>query len=233
MLTVWRRFYGPRRFSVLLVILLILFAGTPILLELDISVTWFDGIVAVFMLASIFSLCFERHQRIYALVIGVPAIVLSGVGHRLSGSTAFWLLFVSQVVQIMFLVGASWLIVKSLFQSPALTFDSISGAVCGYLFLGLGWSVFYLLIIDFWPDSFLIDPALVKTGDPQHLMLNVMTYYSFITLTTIGYGDMVPTAPLTRTLAWMEAVSGQFYLAVVVASLVSLMPVSTRSRPKS
>jgi hypothetical protein len=113
-----------------------------------------------------------------------------------------------------------------------LTFDSISGAICGYLFLGLGWSIFYVLINDFQPDSFQIDPALARTADAQHLLLNVMTYYSFITLTTIGYGDVVPMTPLTRTLAWMEAVSGQFYLAVVVASLVSLMPVSAKSRPK-
>ena len=232
MFSAWRRFYGPRRFTVLLVILLILFAGTPLMLELAIPIAWFDGVVAVFMLASIFSLCFQHHQRVYALAIGVPAIVLSGLGHALTGPTAFWLQFTSQFVQILFLVGASWLIVRSLFQPAVLTFDSISGAICGYLFLGLGWSVFYVLINDFQPDSFQIDPALVRTSDSQHLLLNVMTYYSFVTLTTIGYGDVVPMTPLTRTLAWMEAVSGQFYLAVVVASLVSLMPVSRKSPPE-
>jgi hypothetical protein len=51
----------------------------------------------------------------------------------------------------------------------------------------------------------------------------VLTYYSFVTLTTVGYGDINPVSPATRTLAWMEAVTGQFYLAVIVAGLVSLL----------
>ena len=50
-----------------------------------------------------------------------------------------------------------------------------------------------------------------------------MTYYSFVTLTTVGYGDISPVSPATRTLAWVEAITGQFYLAVIVAGLVSVM----------
>ena len=52
---------------------------------------------------------------------------------------------------------------------------------------------------------------------------HVLTYYSFVTLTTVGYGDISPVSPAARTLAWMEAVTGQFYLAVIVAGLVSLL----------
>jgi len=51
----------------------------------------------------------------------------------------------------------------------------------------------------------------------------VLTYYSFVTLTTVGYGDISPVSPATRTLAWMEAITGQFYLAVIVAGLVSVL----------
>ena len=49
-----------------------------------------------------------------------------------------------------------------------------------------------------------------------------MTYYSLVTLTTVGYGDVTPTTPAARTLSWLEAVTGQFYLAVLVAGLVGL-----------
>ncbi len=232
MLTVWQRIYGPRRFTVLLVLLLILFVGTPILLELGFPVGSFDGLVAVLMLAAILSLCFERHERIYALVIGIPTILLAGTGHLLAGRAAFWTLFAAQIGQMLFLMGASWLIVKSLFNSPSLTFDSITGAICGYLFLGLGWAVIYALITDFRPDSFRIAPSVMEAGDSERLLLNVMTYYSFVTLTTIGYGDVSPLTPLARTFSWLEALSGQFYLAVVVASLVSLMPISPKFRAK-
>ena len=51
----------------------------------------------------------------------------------------------------------------------------------------------------------------------------VLTYYSFVTLTTVGYGDVTPVSPMTRTFAWIEAITGQFYLAIIVAGLVSVL----------
>ena len=51
----------------------------------------------------------------------------------------------------------------------------------------------------------------------------MLTYYSFVTLTTVGYGDVTPISPVTRTFAWIEAITGQFYLAIIVAGLVSLL----------
>jgi hypothetical protein len=113
--------------------------------------------------------------------------------------------------------------VKSLFSARTLTFDSILGAVCGYLFLGLGWAVLYSMIEGFRPGSFEISPKLVTGVEPARPLPHVLTYYSFVTLTTVGYGDISPVSPATRTLAWMEAITGQFYLAVIVAGLVSVL----------
>ena len=125
--------------------------------------------------------------------------------------------------EVLFLLGASVLIVKSLFSAPTLRFDSILGAVCGYLFLGLAWAVLYSLIEGFRPGSFEIGPKLVTGGEPARPLPHVLTYYSFVTLTTVGYGDISPVSPATRTLAWIEAITGQFYLAVIVAGLVSVL----------
>jgi hypothetical protein len=110
-----------------------------------------------------------------------------------------------------------------LFSNPALTFDSILGAVCGYLFLGLGWAVLYSMIEGHRPGSFEISPKLTTGSDPARPLPHVLTYYSFVTLTTVGYGDISPVSPATRTLAWVEAITGQFYLAVIVAGLVSVL----------
>jgi voltage-gated potassium channel len=52
-------------------------------------------------------------------------------------------------------------------------------------------------------------------------------YYSFVTLTTVGYGDVTPISPTTRTFAWIEAITGQFYLAIIVAGLVSMLVAKT------
>ena len=133
------------------------------------------------------------------------------------------MLFAGHLCEVLFLFGASVLIVKSLFSARTPTFESILGAVCGYLFLGLAWAVLYSLIEGFRPGSFEISPKLVTGGEVARPLPQVLTYYSLVTLTTVGYGDISPVSPATRTLAWMEAVTGQFYLAVIVAGLVSVL----------
>jgi len=219
----WRTAYSERRFGILLVILVVLLAGPPVLLGFGQSVEWFDGLMALLILAAILSLCFDRHQRLLALVLGIPTVLLSLGGHVLPGEVSVPVLFAGHLCAVLFLFGASVLIVKSLFSALTLTFDSILGAVCGYLFLGLGWAVLYALIEGFQPGSFEISPKLVTGGEHARPLPHVLTYFSFVTLTTVGYGDISPVSAATRTLSWMEAITGQFYLAVIVAGLVGLL----------
>ena len=67
----WRRAYSERRFGVLLVIHVVLLAGPPVLLGFGLSAAWFDGLLALLLVAAILSLCFERHQRLFALLLGI------------------------------------------------------------------------------------------------------------------------------------------------------------------
>src|SRR5262249_6640658 len=73
----WRQAYSQRRFGVLLVILVVLLAGPPVLLGFGLSALWFDGLMALLMVAVIVSLCFERHQWLFALLLGIPTVLLS------------------------------------------------------------------------------------------------------------------------------------------------------------
>lgn len=219
----WRPGYSERRYGVLLVILVVLLAGPPILLGFGLSAGWFDGLMSLLLVAAILSLCFERHQRLFALLLGIPTVLLSVGGHALPAQPGAVVLFAGHLCMVLFLFGASVLVVKSLFGAQALTFDSILGAVCGYLFLGLGWAVLYSLVEGFRPGSFEIGPRLVTGDEPARPSPHVLTYFSFVTLTTVGYGDISSVSPATRTLAWIEAITGQFYLAVIVAGLVSVM----------
>src|SRR5260370_41373312 len=111
------------------------------------------------------------------------------------------------------------MIVKSLFNSRSLSLDSIFGAVCGYLFLGLAWAMSYSMIETFQPGSFQISQSLRTSG--EHPQPSVLMYYSFVTLATVGYGDVTPLSPTTRTFAWIEAIAGQFYLAIIVAGVAA------------
>jgi hypothetical protein len=214
--------YSERRFGILLVILAVLLIGPPVLLGFGMSAVWFDGLISLLMLAAILSLCFDRRQRFFALVLGIPTILFTLGGHALSGEVSAWVLLLGHLCEVLFFFGAAGLIVRSLFGSRSLTFDSIFGAVCGYLYLGLGWAVLHSMIASFRPDSFQISRSLVPNGEPAGSLPHLLTYYSFVTLTTVGYGDITPISPAARTFAWIEAITGQFYLAVIVATLVSM-----------
>jgi hypothetical protein len=134
----WRQAYGERRFGVLLAILAVLLVGPPVLLGFGLSAAWFDGLTALLMVAAILSLCFERHQRLFALLLGVPTVLLSVGGHALPGEAGVPVLLAGHLCEVLLLFGASVLIVRSLFVARTLTFDSVLGAVCGYLSWGWG-----------------------------------------------------------------------------------------------
>jgi voltage-gated potassium channel len=224
----WPQHFKERRFAVLLGILLTLLAGPPILIGFGLPTVWFDGLMSVLMLAGIVSLCFEPQQRWFALALGIPSIVLSLGGHLFSAATTSGVLFLGHLCEVLFLLGAAVLIVRSLFAVRELSADSIFGAICGYLFLGLGWAVIYGMIEGVQPGSFELNESLADLKQSPRPISDVLTYYSFVTLTTVGYGDVVPVTPTARTCAWIEAICGQFYLAVIVAGLVSVLA----SRPR-
>ena len=91
-------------------------------------------------------------------------------------------------------------------------------SACVYLLLGLFWGTLYSFMEHLSPGSFHLDPALAD----RHLDWSDFLYHSFVTLTTLGYGDLVPVAPMARSLTLLEAVVGVFYVTALVARLVSI-----------
>ncbi len=95
--------------------------------------------------------------------------------------------------------------------------NSLIGAFCVYLLLGLIWALFYRLLLVF--DLAKFSGTIAAGG---HELFADLVYFSFVTLASLGYGDISPIGGLARTLAYLEAITGQFYLAVMVASLVGV-----------
>jgi hypothetical protein len=96
--------------------------------------------------------------------------------------------------------------------------ERILGAVCVYLLIGLAWAKVYETLDVVTPGAFRFpaDTAWAASRLPRY------AYLSFITLATVGYGDVTPVTPIAGTLAWLEAITGQLYLAITVARLVAL-----------
>jgi hypothetical protein len=112
------------------------------------------------------------------------------------------------------------LIVWHILRRPEVTTDTIAGAACAYTLLGMVWGNLYIVLELLRPGSFAIPPSwrMGPSGDPGTALL----YFSFVTLTTVGYGDIVPLWPGAGGLAVAEAVVGQLYLAITIARLVGL-----------
>ena len=113
---------------------------------------------------------------------------------------------------------------RQLFNVRRVTLDTIAAAICAYLLMALAWGFMFALVAFKQPDAFSAGLVLRPTRDTASIIseLHNFIYYSFVCLTTTGYGDIAPRSGVARMLSVLESVSGQMYLAVLIARLVSL-----------
>jgi Ion channel len=104
-------------------------------------------------------------------------------------------------------------------RQKTLTFDSIFATIAAYLLVAGLFTQIYMCLLTWNPASFSL-PVDVASR-PLHLLHSDMTYFSLVTLATVGYGDIQPVTSTARMLSMIQAVTGQFYIAVVVAIFVS------------
>ncbi len=120
------------------------------------------------------------------------------------------------VVMLVFFMAAAIMASTRVLLVGEVDGNKIVGAVAIYLLIGLIWATFYLIILEFSPTAF---------NGMEHFAwednFSKATYFSYVTLTTLGYGDISPAEPLSRVLVYLEAMVGTFYMAVVIASLIS------------
>ena len=118
-------------------------------------------------------------------------------------------------------------VVGNVWRVRSVTLDTILGSVCAYLLLGMTWTMACILIQIFVPGSYAVGGQPLVFGGGGRGIYPDFIYYSFVTLTTLGYGDMLPLSPAARSLAVLEAVVGQMFIAVLVARLVGLQIASS------
>jgi hypothetical protein len=215
--------YVRWRYLVLLATLLLALVVQPAALGFSTSPQLFDVFLMLVTVALLSSFSPDKNRRLAAIAMGIPTGVLSMGGHLLAGHPGNALVMIGHGLAVAFYFWAAALIVASLFRRRALSLDSVFGAICGYLLLGMAWGVLYSMLDTVWPGSFAVGDRLAEQVRAEHSRIPLFTYYSFVTLTTVGYGDGTPLSTPARTCAWLEALTGQFYLAVLVAGLVGAL----------
>jgi len=180
-----------------------------------------DLMVAAVLLAALFETVRSRHNPIWAMALGVPAVVVRLVAASRPDTTAQNTTVLS--LTAVFFVFLIWNLLHDLNEGDRSTSEKIFGARCAYVFIGLLFALIFAHLEYRDPGSFYIsNDLLAERAANESSQLNVFTYFSFVTMTTLGYGDVTPISEHARTLAWLEALIGQLYLAVMVAGLVAV-----------
>jgi hypothetical protein len=127
-------------------------------------------------------------------------------------------MLVGLVFRSAFLVFLAWVVLRDVLSQKDVTGDTLAGAACGYLLLGVLWAGLYAMLEVVEPGSITLPegPAGIEEVSIW------FTYFSFVTITTLGYGDMTPVTASAGMLAAIEALVGQLYIAVLIARMVGL-----------
>lgn len=142
------------------------------------------------------------------LGIGSNFLAYTGAGHYFH--------YLSLISYIIFLLLTISLAIRQVVSLGPINANRVIGAICIYLLLGLIWALFYVLLNMAIPGSFSVQIG----GSPFQQMHHFM-YYSFVTLTTLGYGDILPIRETARSLSTIETIFGQFYIAILVGGVVA------------
>jgi len=217
-----RAIRGEWRFTFLLVFLLFYFFVGSALATVEHGYSFGDVIFTVVLIAAAYSAGEKRRVLYVAVGILVPTVVVSWLVHfRLSVGLSV----ANHLLLILFFAYIGTALLRSVVRDERVTMDKISAALCSYLLLGMIWSFVFSLLELVQPGSFHL-PADLHGTSAEDLYIasgfRSALYFSFVTLTTLGYGDITPATRLAQSLCAMEAVMGQAYMAVVLARLVGL-----------
>jgi hypothetical protein len=211
------------RFFILLIALLIFMIIRPFFLGFTFGSMVLDAFMVIVFLFCVNAISERRGIVLIALGLFVAATAFKALIHlnsNLAGNT--FILTAMYSFSIVFLVLTAILVLSYVLKDGEVTRDRIAAALCVYLLLGIIWAQAYSLMMTIDPDSFILSnaPTVTKTGLGSSAF--DAYYFSFVTLTTLGYGDITPVHPVVRAFATLEAVIGPLYLAILIARLVGL-----------
>ncbi|MDJ0589701.1 MAG: ion channel [Pleurocapsa sp. MO_226.B13] len=172
----------------------------------------FISLYAIIIIVRTFSLK-AKFFRLYSS-IALLTFFLEIVGRmELYGSWRLAFLLLIQLVYVFYLGGAAYLILHDILLSQEITIDTIRGAICVYLLIGFVWALLYGITASL--DSNAFSQPIIEIESYGRAV-----YFSFTTLTTLGYGDIIPVSPWAKMLTNLEAIIGQLYPAILIAILV-------------
>lgn len=182
-----------------------------------------DSLLTLSLLAGIRIVSKNKTQTILLSIFVVIALVFRILSYLTAGHVVYLLRTISAMISLSIL---AMVVFTQVFRKGPITLHRVQGAVAGYLLLGLIWASAYELLE-------LVIPGAIRNSTlsipPETLTPNLI-YFSFTTLTTVGYGDLTPVHHVARSLAMLEALTGQLFPAILIARLVSMELISSSKK---
>ena len=207
----------------LLIALVLLILAMPFAAERESAARIALAVAALAVpLAGVWAMRAHRRQFVTAAVLGGGAF-LAALWHAVDDSR--WSIYLVSVLTIAFYGFTAASVLRYVLRKGDVTYDKVMGLACVYLLIGATWTQVYVLLIRLDPGSFSFPPGAPVQSD--RIWVDLL-YYSFATLTTLGYGDITPLSRYARAISLLEAVTGVLYIAMLVARMVGLYAASVR-----
>jgi voltage-gated potassium channel len=198
------------RFGLLFISILLMFILRPFM-EGYIGL---QALLAIFMSAIVISVIYavSEQKRVFmiVLVIAIPTLIIKWLNYFVQSSAIY---LASDVIGGVFCAYVTTIILSYVYSEKKIAVDFIYAAVSGYFLIGLMWAFIFSALEFLMPGSF-------QGPQVEASRLSHAYYYSFTTLTTLGYGDITPVSAPARSFSFLEAIMGQLYLAILIAGLV-------------
>jgi voltage-gated potassium channel len=217
-------------FLALLIALVLMLVVVPLVENRFVAMILQETFLTAVFVTAIIANRDRRHLVRVGGGIGILAIALSWATVRIDHPVLNVTSYVSSTV---FLATMAALILVSVLRDHMASMRAIFGAICVYLLIGLCWAMMYSALEQLQSEPFAIAhrTIAVRLRDGREATsYSQMVYFSFVTMTSLGYGDITPKTPAAQTLTWLQAVVGQLYITVLIARLVSVLPQRTAAQ---
>jgi hypothetical protein len=223
--------YREGRYLFLLMSLLLLFFFYPFFVGFNFAPRILGFLFLAILLSSVSAISSNRRSVMVASCLAAVSFVSFVLNQYVDNLI---LLSVTTSSYCLFFALIAVIVLRHILNVREVTTDTILGAICAYLLLGMVWAMVFSLIETFIPGSFLHGGESITAGfaGSRGPAVSNFIYYSFVTLTTLGYGDITPNSSPAAALSSLEAVTGQLYIAILIARFVALHIVSASSKPR-
>ncbi len=172
-----------------------------------------NAFITVILISGVYAVSKKKHIPIIAALLALPMVTSIWLNHFVEIPS---LVLVGDCFGITFIAFLVAVILSYIFGEQEVTSNVIYGAIVVYLIIAIKRAYVFSVLESIHPGSFAVGEVQIEAGR------SLFIYYSFVTITTLGYGDITPITAMANSFSFLEAVTGQIYLVVLVARLVGI-----------